>query len=292
MKMLIYILILIGFFTCNETKISKEQKKEEQKQLFEKRYNEKLSQIFKQRNKENLNPAANNLLNKLELAYKQKNTDNLDKFFLEWNQTIKSNDENLRKQNDTLLAVYEVFNSFYLPLDLLKLGNREWRNMSNSSSKYIAVQNQLFFSIVSSDDIDNFQWDKSKKNSIQDFRPKLKNISNEKILYLTQDYEDALYYFLGDESLKLGEGNIMNPSRPKGDSEKRYNFLHPFLPILHGHWGGWHLNTHPEVSVILLNKDLSKAKILFRVGYQGGYALLEKNGNQWIIKESKATWIE
>jgi hypothetical protein len=37
---------------------------------------------------------------------------------------------------------------------------------------------------------------------------------------------------------------------------------------------------------------LTKAKIDFRVGYQGGEAILEKSGNNWTIKESKATWIE
>ena len=46
------------------------------------------------------------------------------------------------------------------------------------------------------------------------------------------------------------------------------------------HWGGyWHLETHPDIGGIIFNKTLTKAKIDFRVGYQDGKAILERNGN-------------
>jgi hypothetical protein len=63
--------------------------------------------------------------------------------------------------------------------------------------------------------------------------------------------------------------------------------------VLHGHWGGyWHIATHPDVSNIIFNHSFTKAQIVFRVGYQGGEAMAEKHDDQWIITNSKTTWIE
>ena len=59
------------------------------------------------------------------------------------------------------------------------------------------------------------------------------------------------------------------------------------------YWGGyWHLETHPDIYYILFNEALNKAKVEFRVGYEGGEAILVKEKGEWIIKKSKMTWIE
>ena len=93
--------------------------------------------------------------------------------------------------------------------------------------------------------------------------------------------------------MEFGTNNIMSPSLPEGESEERYNFLKEYIHILHGHWGGyWHLETHPEVNLILINNKLTRAKVYFRYGYQGGETLLEKENGEWTVKDSKATWIE
>lgn len=235
---------------------------------------------------------VNQLNDKLELGFKQVKLDSFGQIFVEWNRIIKPNSDDFILQNDTINAVFNVYKEFYKPLDLLKLGDWEWGNDLNSKCKYVVVQNKIFYSVLRTDNFDDFDWEKSKKDSIANFRPPL-NIDKNKVLYLTNEYADAINKFLGTESTKLGEGNIMNPSRPEGESEKRYEVLRSYIPILHGHWGGyWHLETHPDISIIIFNKTLTKAKIDFRVGYQGGEAILEKSGNNWTIKESKATWIE
>jgi hypothetical protein len=235
---------------------------------------------------------VNQLNDKLEFSFKQMKPDSFEQIFVDWNREIKPNSDDFIHQNDTINAVFEVYKEFYMPLDLLKLGDWEWGNDLNSKSKYVVVQNKIFYSIMLTENFDDFDWQKSKKDSIENFRPPI-NLDKNKILYLTDEYAKSINKFLGTESTKLGEGNIMNPSRPEGESEKRYEILRPYIPILHGHWGGyWHLETHPEISVIIFNKTLTKAKIDFRVGYQGGETILEKNGNNWTIKESKATWIE
>jgi hypothetical protein len=232
------------------------------------------------------------LSDKLEIAFKQISTDTLGQIFLEWNKNVKPNTTEFIEQNDTIKAVFDVYKEFYKPLDLLKLGDWEWGNDLNSNCKYVVVQNKIFYAVMSPDSFDDFSWRTSHKDSINNFRPPL-NIDSKKVLYLTTEYDKALNQFLGTESTEMGTPNIMNPSRPEGESEKRYEIIRPFIPVLHGHWGGyWHLETHPDVGVILLDKTLTKAKIDFRVGYQGGEATLEKQGNKWIIKKSKATWVE
>lgn len=243
---------------------------------------------------DNYNPIyADSILNyRLEFAFKQNSLDTLQKFFTDWNQNIQPNSVNFIEQNDTIKAVYDSYKEFYKPLDLLKLGDWEWGNSLNSNSKYVVVQNKIFFAVVSSDNFNEFNWETSKNDSISNFRPPL-NLESGKILYLTTEYEKSLNFFLGTESTEMGTPNIMNPSRPEGESEKRYEMIKPYIPILHGHWGGyWHLETHPDVSIILFNKGLSVAKFYFRIGYQGGEAILTKGQNGWLIKQSESTWIE
>lgn len=232
------------------------------------------------------------LNDKFEFAFKNNSLDTLEQIFVDWNKTLKPNTREFMEQNDTIKAVFTVYKEFYMPLDLLKLGNWEWGNKLNSDCKYVLVQNKIFYSIVESGNFDDFSWQSSRIDSIENFRPPL-NLDYKKVLYLTSEYNKSLNQFLGTESTKMGDPNIMNPSRPAGESEIRYEMIRPFIPILHGHWGGyWHLETHPYVSRILFNKNLTEANINFRVGYQGGEATLKKTLNGWIISESKSTWIE
>jgi hypothetical protein len=232
------------------------------------------------------------LLGSLEQAYTENLPDTLQQFFINWNEQIKPNTIEFIEQNETIKAVFESYKEFYKPFDLLQLGKWEWGNKLNSNCKYVAVQNKIFYSVISSENFDGADSETLYEDSIVNFRPPLL-INKSKILYLTDEYNTSLNYFLGTESTELGNQNIMSPSRQKGESKKRYEMIRPFIPILHGHWGGyWHVESHPEVFTITFNKDLSLAIFDFRVGYQGGKAILTKDSNGWKIKESKATWIE
>lgn len=237
-----------------------------------------------------------NLEKDLEYAYKNKSNESLEKIFNEWNKSLSAYYINDNYPNEEIKSVYEVYAEFYKPHDLLKLGDWEWGNELNSKSKYVLIQNRIDFKIYDSDNIEKIAENERtisfKKDSIIDFRPKL-NIENSKTLYLLPKYRKELVNFLGTQSTKFGKTNIMSVSRQKKQSAKRYGFIRPYLPILHGHWGGyWEIETSPEVFNIIFNKNLTEAKIFFSVGYQGGETTLIKENDKWIIKESKATWIE
>lgn len=229
---------------------------------------------------------------KLELAYKQMQSDSFKQIFITWNESISPNAEEFIHQNDTINALFAAYKEFYKPLDLLKLGKWEWGNNLNSKCEYVAIQNKIFYSVMDTDNFSDFDWEKSRKDSIINFRPPL-NLDKNKVLYLTDEYAKSINQFLGTESTEPGEGNIMNPSIPIGESEKRYKIIRSYIPILEGHWGKyWHLATHPDIAIILFDKTLKTAKIDFRVGYEGGTAILKKIDKDWEIVDSRATWIE
>jgi hypothetical protein len=234
--------------------------------------------------------SASQIIERLEAAYNQAHLAGFSQVFEEWNERIQSNSKDFIEQNDTIKAVFDVYREFYKPRDLLKLGKWEWGNELNSNSKYVVIENKLLFSI--DDNFEEFNWQNAKQDSIINFRPPIDLETNE-VLYLTEEYSEAFRRFLGNESSEVGEGNLMNPSKPEGESENRYKMIRKFIPVLQGHWGRhWHLETHPAISTIILNKSLTKSKVHFRVGYQGGETLLEKRNRAWAIINSQATWIE
>lgn len=231
------------------------------------------------------------LVDKLENSV-DTSSNRLSKFFNEWNESITSNTEDFINQNDSIKAVFNVYRTFYKPLNLLELGDWEWGNELNSNARYVAVQNKIFYAVLPGNNLDKYDWKTSRTDSIDNFRPPIL-IGTDSVLYLTKEYELAISSFLGSEMTELGEGNIMSPSRPIEESQQRFELIRPFVPILAGHWGGyWHIESHPDASLIVFNQELTKARISFRVGYQGGSAILEKQNGQWVITESKETWIE
>lgn len=237
--------------------------------------------------------SVNELTLRLEGLYKNQDTLGLLSFFKDWAKDVEPNEIKYINQNNGIKTVYEIYKTFYIPRSPFSLGDWETYYAPKHSLEYFVIQNRIFYSILPDNDFDSFNWKTHKIDSINNFKPKLDNLGQERILYLTSEYRNALNIFLGSQYKDMGKDNLMSPALPKGESKSRYRFLKNYIHILHGHWGNyWHLKTHPDVEIIVINKELSKAKINFRYGYQGGTTVLEKMDGEWIIKSSKATWIE
>jgi len=237
--------------------------------------------------------SENELALKLDSLYQNQDSLGLINFFNDWTQDVKPNEVKYVNQDNRIKSVYDIYRTFYIPDSPFKLGDWETFYIPENSLEYFIIQNKIFYSVLPGNDFEKFNWKTHKIDSINNFKPRLDNLGQKRILYLTSEYSKALNKFLGSKYKDMGTGNIMNPALPEGESEKRYEFLEKHIHILHGHWGNyWHLETHPEVSVIVINNELTKAEIHFRYGYQGGETLLEKENGMWIIKSSKATWIE
>ena len=220
--------------------------------------------------------SAEELCAELESAFQSSSTSASDRFFADWNTSVSSNTDSIG-QNDIIKTIYDVYREFYSPLDLLRLGDWEWGNGLNSNCKYVAVQNTIYYAVVEKEVFTTW-YNIEKYDSINDFRPLL-NLEKSKVLYLLPEYKQALNLFIGTQASE--------------NTQKRYEFIRPYIPILYAHEGGrWYLATHPEVNRMLLTPDKTAAKVFFRVGFQGGETTLEKNNTTWEITESRATWIE
>jgi tetratricopeptide (TPR) repeat protein len=209
---------------------------------------------------------------KLEKAYQSSSNNDPEKFFTNWNESVSSNS----KKDEYVEVIYAIFKDFYDPLDFEKLGEGIGIPSLYFNCKYFAVQNKIDYKVVDDELVESTSYVKNPK-TINNFKPSL-NLAKGQILYLLPEYEKALNMFLDAD---------------KDDIDKRIVFINPYIPIFRGHWGNyWHITTHPEINLVVLGKSKLTAKVEFRMGSQGGEAILKKEGNEWKVIESKATWIE
>ena len=205
----------------------------------------------------------------LEAAYEKQSTELLLEFFEQWHQNIKpKTDAQLAQESDTIQATYAIFQNFYDPFNLSKFGDPEVGNDFYASTKYLIVQNEVYIRFAN----------ETTERSVTNFRPFV-CFENAKVIYLREDYAELLNQFLSEE---LEHDEIL----------KRLVFLNTYTKIVHGHWFGWHLITHPEISGIEFNSDLTQADVYFRIVYEGGDANFRKQDRDWKMTSSRMTWIE
>lgn len=229
---------------------------------------------------------AEQITEDLEIAFYKKDPILIENIFAEWKKTVTPNTVEFINQNDTIAAIFEVFNLFYKPNDIHLLGVWEFDNDLNSNCKYILVQNKIFYSILNSNKINKVDWIKSRKSLLSNFRPPLTSDSIN-ILYQTDEYEESFIDFLAYAAPRVIEekGKYLEIS---DETQAKYELLKDYIPLRIGQKENiWHFETYPYVNRILFNKSITKAKIDFSVGSQFGMASLQKKGRNWIIIESK-----
>ena len=218
---------------------------------------------------------------KLEKAYQKNSLSDLKEILDNWHQYYDHNNYALLTEIEK--EVYSIYRAFYQPFTLENIGDSEWGNDIYENIEFLIIQNRLVY---------DFSYNLSNVfpgDTIYNFRPYI-YFDQADILYKSHKYEGAIYDFLGtDFPVKFNEYKLSEYN----DVDKRWKFLSNYIKIYYGHWGGyWHINTHPEVDRISLNDRMDKAKVYFRLVYQGGEAELEKINNQWKLIDSQLTWIE
>ena len=222
-------------------------------------------------------------------AYKENSTEKLYEFFDNWAKEVTSNETEAK--DPYVAEAHKVFSAFYQPLDD---AGSEWGKDLYKKEPYFIVQGSLW-EIKQAKEIPDSYKEFSTLTTLDsavEFRPPV-HFEGKKIVYLTEGYKELLNAFLGNVHTELGEQNIMQPAFPIEESEKRHNFFTQAALIFYGHWGGyWQYETYPKANIIIFNQNMDRAKVLFRFIYEGGETILEKQNGEWIVVESRFTWIE
>lgn len=230
---------------------------------------------------------------RLYCAYREQSEQRLAAFFEGWSlesQSI-SNDE-LEGLPEPVRYAYDLFEDFYRPKELNRVGDAEWGSSQFLHAKYFLVSPELVVTVKVTlpessfgyDDVPTIaQWD------LDDFRPKA--TSDIPLCYLNNRYRNLIRRYLGDKELQAGHRGIMSTSVARGESLLRQQFINKKVQIYHGHWGGWNLATDPSVTQVVFDEKLEYAKLYFSLVYQGGEALYRRDGNIWRLVKSELTWI-
>ncbi len=208
----------------------------------------------------------------LDKIYESNDLVELSEYLNDWESDIQSISENeFYKLSIVEKNVYQIYESFYNPSDL---GNYcttgrcpEFGNNMYSNLDYFIVQNKIQYTLNEYED----------RDTLIDFRPRLE--LDKSILYLTNNYSDEL-------------NNFLNRENHGDDIQNRFEFINEKIKIVSGHWFGWHFISHPEVSIVEINKSLDSASVQFRIIYEGGEAKFAKVADEWVMYESMLTWIE
>ena len=82
------------------------------------------------------------------------------------------------------------------------------------------------------------------------------------------------------------------PNQPVGDSMQILSLFGRFFEARPGHWGGWELETYPQVSQIeFVNAERTKANANVTIGYSGATVVLEKVDGKWRAVRLTNQWI-
>lgn len=127
---------------------------------------------------------------------------------------------------------------------------------------------------------------------VNNFRPYIK--TDKPVVFLTPKYNQILNSFLGVSPGRIHEeSNSEKPLQIRKDSEKRRKFLEKSIRISHGYWSNnWELVTYPEIVHLVFDKDMQYAKVIFRLVYQSGEAILIKVNDEWVVSSTKLIWKE
>lgn len=211
-------------------------------------------------------PTAHELREALEKAYRESSREQLREFLENWYRGVHPAEPDPSAADATL-----VFRAFYNPFELEIMGEKGTKDAYRGVS-YVIVQTTL--------EIVDEGAGPGKSVMVKGFRPRL-DLPGVKVLYLSEEYRTALEGFLGPDA--SGE-----------ESGKRLKFLSPQVKILRGHWGGWHLETHPEVDRMVFSEKGGRVAVHYRFGYGGSTSTFRKSGSGWVpVKGTGAGfWIE
>jgi TolA-binding protein len=97
---------------------------------------------------------------------------------------------------------------------------------------------------------------------------------------------------LGGTTRRQPRQIMETPNQPIGDAVQIVALWNKFFSARSGHWGGWELETYPQVTEIqFTNPERTKAAARVTIGYSGAIVELEKDGETWIPRRLTGWWV-
>lgn len=229
----------------------------------------------------------------------------LDTFFRAWearSRPISPAEKALL--GDSTRSLYEVIEAFYASLDSLRSRGEAFNRARIAAvPRFVTLDGRGLYYAVTRDPLNRPSEETSssrnaraltvRADTLTDFRPNIPRQPSQGLLFVTEAERQILTCFLGTQHSPFGSGSIMSPAIPAKTSRQRADVLARYITVVPGHWGGyWHFETQPSVSSVALRKDLLRAKVYFRLGYQGGEALFFRTPTGWDMVDHRLTWIE
>jgi tetratricopeptide (TPR) repeat protein len=115
------------------------------------------------------------------------------------------------------------------------------------------------------------------------------------VLLLTSDELSLLARLLptiGGTKRRAPTQIMETPNQPVGDSMQILSLFGRFFQARPGHWGGWELETYPQVTQIeFVNAERTIANANVTIGYSGATVVLEKVDGKWRAIRLTNQWI-
>ena len=210
--------------------------------------------------------------------------------------SIPITEEQLARKWEIEQHAYHVFEAFYSPKDLSRLGRTRNADLYDDVA-FALVQSEINISLLDTIPEENPRVFGRAGHTLQDlaisrfdvlgFKPRVQ-VEGAETVYLTKPLQTALRRFLSGSK----EPVRMNREQAR-EATRKIEFLQPYVKVLWKHWGGgWHLETHPVVLSITFDRAMVNAVVNFRIKHRGGRARFQRKGEVWRMTSSVQTWME
>lgn len=236
----------------------------------------------------------------LQSAYTSRSEKKLELFLKRWALDSKTTASRLpNKANDTLKAMNEVYQAFYLSENSYLL-DTQYRAMPEVSyvvlndSLQLALADTMLFpgedplmmNVPDREVLREILWQARQREQVVKKYYPVFHMKNTKVLSLTYRYHQILQQFLSKPVAEKDHSGHFFADR--SHDEEKARFLGRYLVMNKGHWGEyWHYLSNPRIGRIVLDKKLSRAVIAFDRHASGGVAYLEKENGKWRVVTSE-----
>lgn len=218
------------------------------------------------------------LAERLEKAYSSNSLEEVEYFFEEWHSDIPPNSPDFENQHPMIKDVYDIYRALFIT------ENAEY--IKNQQAKYLAIQNRISYyldeSIALNDGTSVISF---TENEIPYFRPSIR-VKGKKILYLTNEYKEALFLFLNNSGTE--SETLTHPNESK--KMKRFYFINQYIPVELLEGRTWIVESPPSTDGFYFENNHSDTlNINYQIYYYGYSATIKRTANGWILKNRKTT---